>query len=305
MALAATQLISRFGISLKGKGAGVLDVGVPVLAGEAVESLFGPAVCRGREGVLELFDAGEWLLGMASVPVTPSTLERETRTLYDSILAASRTFHLARIWNYVPAINASGAAGIENYRIFCRGRSLAFEEKLGSGFKKSLPSGSAVGTDSGCLSVVFAASRSVLHHFENPLQVPAYEYPDDYGPRSPSFARATVVRGVTASGIFISGTAAIRGHATMASGDVGAQLDVTLENLESIATECGVTLSGTPVGRLWTRTFKVYLREARDQRTVAQVLESRLLRQGDGVSYLRADICRKALSVEIEATLIG
>ncbi len=305
MALAATQLISRFGISLQGNGTGVREVGIPVLAGESVESLFGPATSRGREGSLDLFEAGEWLLGMASVPVTALTLERETRALYHSILVASGTFHLARIWNYVPAINAAGESGIENYRVFCRGRSLAFEERLGSGFKKILPSGSAVGTDSNSLTVVFAASRSVPHHFENPLQVPAYEYPEDYGPRSPSFARATVVQGAaaSASGIFISGTAAIRGHATMAPGDVRAQLDVTLENLESIAAECGVTLSNAPVGRARMRNFKVYLREARDQRIVAQALESRLLRPGDGVSYLRSDICRKELSVEIEATI--
>ncbi len=303
MALAASQLNSRFGISLRGKGTGVLDVGVPVLAGNSVESLFGLAATRGREGALELFEAGEWLLGMSSVPVTPQTLERETRALYRSVLLASREFHLARIWNYVPAINAAGAAGIENYRVFCRGRSIAFEESLGAGFKKCLPSGSAVGTDSSSLSVVFAASRSVPHHFENPLQVPAYEYPDDYGPRSPSFARATVVRGAAVAGIFISGTAAIRGHATMAPGDVEAQLRYTLENLESISAECGVALSNAANGRALTRSFKVYLREARDLRAVAQVLESRLLRPGDGVSYLRADICRKELSVEIEATL--
>ena len=54
-------------------------------------------------------------------------------------------------------------------------------------------------------SVVFAATEATPRHFENPLQVPAYEYPGEYGPRSPSFARATVVA-QPGPCLFVSGT---------------------------------------------------------------------------------------------------
>ena len=309
MSSVAANSISPFGISLGSKVQGVVEVGIPVLAGEPVEQLFGPARSLGRKGPLTVYEAGggEWLLGVASVAVTPGTLEGETEGVYQRIFEAAHAMHLARIWNYVPAINATGAGGLENYRIFCRGRSHAFEQRLGADFTRSLPSASAVGTDSQSLTVAFVASRSQPRHFENPLQLPAYEYPEDYGPRSPSFARATVVNGAGASGVFISGTAAIRGHATMAPGNTREQLDYTLENLESIALACGSPLADFQGGGRdqRTRTIKVYLREARDQPWVAEVLQTRLLRAGDAVSYLRADICRQALSVEIEVTIIG
>lgn len=305
MSLFTKESAVPFGISLTGNEANALRIGVPALAGDRVERLFGPAVSRGRRGLLELFETGAWLLGVASVGVRSETLERETRAVYDQILAASQGFHIARIWNYVPAINAVGDGSMENYRVFCRGRSLAFEDRLGAGFRKTLPSGSAVGTDSMSLTVVFAASRSPTRHFENPLQVPAYDYPKHYGPRSPSFARATVVEHGGTSDVFISGTAAIRGHETMAPGNTREQLRYTLENLESIAAECGTPLSGASARRTGRRAFKVYLRNADELRDVRRVLEAQLLRAGDAVSYLRADICRSDLSVEIEATILG
>lgn len=309
MSSVAANSIFPFGISLGSKVQGVVEVGIPVLAGEPVEQWFGPTRSLGRKGPLNVYEAGggEWLLGVASVAVTPGTLEGETEGVYHRIFEAAHAVHLARIWNYVPAINAAGAGGLENYRVFCRGRSHAFEQRLGADFTRSLPSASAVGTDSQSLTVAFVASRSQPRHFENPLQLPAYEYPEDYGPRSPSFARATVVNGAGASGVFISGTAAIRGHATMAPGNTREQLDYTLENLESIALACGSPLADFQrrARDQRTRTIKVYLREARDQPWVAEVLQTRLLRAGDAVSYLRADICRQALSVEIEVTIIG
>ncbi len=309
MSPAAANSLSPFGILLGSKAQTRVEVGTPVLAGPPVEHLFGPTRSLGSNGPLELFETvgGEWLLGVASVGVTPGVLESETRAVYLGILNAAQGMHLARIWNYVPAINEEGAGGLENYRVFCRGRSHAFEQRMGLGFGRNLPSASAVGTDSSHLTVVFAASRSQPRHFENPLQVPAYEYPSDYGPRSPSFSRATVVRGngAGASAVFISGTAAIRGHATVATGRMREQLDCTLENLESIAIACGSPLTAFPGHDTRTRSIKVYLRDALDQPVAAQMLQSRLLRAGDAVSYLRADICRRALSVEIEVSIIG
>src|SRR6185369_4357459 len=103
------------------------------------------------------------------------------------------------------AINESGPGEMENYRIFCRGRSLAFERHFCAGFKARLPAASAVGSKSSALTVAFAASTRPPRHVENPLQVPAYDYPGEYGPRAPSFARATIVPGANDATVFISG----------------------------------------------------------------------------------------------------
>ena len=299
----ATADSSLLQIALGTGEAAVFAAGLPVLAGPAVEDLFGPSRPAGRVGAISLFEAQGWLLGAATAPLEHG-LEAAALKLYGDIFQATHDLHLARIWNYVPAINEPGPAGLENYRIFCRGRSLAFEQRYGSGFKAMLPSASAVGTKSGALTVAFAASPVAPRHVENPLQVPAYDYPGEYGPRAPSFARATVVPGQDLATIFVSGTAAIRGHATVAPDNVRQQLDCALENLRVISNACGLgpTLGQ---GRSATRHFKVYLRHAADLPLVAAVLQELLLTGLDQVSYLHADICRHSLLVEIEASLFG
>ena len=279
------------------------DAGVPVLAGEAAEQLFAGAQPAGRAGGLALYRTDEWLVGAATMPLGTG-LEATAGQLYANIFQATRNLHLARIWNYVPAINEPGPDGLENYRVFCRARSLAFEQHHGPGFEFMLPSASAVGTRSDRLTVAFVASARPPRHVENPLQVSAYDYPGEYGPRAPSFARATIVPGTKHGTVFISGTAAIRGHATVAPEKLLPQVECTLENLQEISTACGL---GPDLGRVRgaARHFKVYLRHAADQPRVATVLQATLLTGSDTVSYLHADICRTELLVEIEATLRG
>lgn len=279
------------------------DPGVRVLAGESVDHHFANARPAGRAGALHLYQAGDWLLGAATVPLTGG-LEEATHRLYDNIITATPGRHLARIWNYVPAINEHGPTGLENYQLFCRGRSLAFEQHYGSGFKSLLPSASAVGCKSPALTVAFASCPVPPRHVENPRQVPAYDYPDAYGPRAPSFARATVVPAGDHSAVFISGTAAILGHATIAPHNLREQLACTLENLGDISAACGLGRDLDQGGPA-RRRFKVYVRHAADQPQVAAILEERLLSGSDHVSYLEADICRATLLVEIEASLFG
>lgn len=290
-------------ISLDQSPVATLDAGVPVLAGPALENLFGDAAPAGQAGTLTLFRHADWLLGGATLPLAGG-LEAAARQIYTDLFQATRGLHLARIWNYVPGINDVGPGGLENYRLFSRARSLAFEQHYGPGFKQLLPAASAVGAQAGALTIVFAASPSPVRHFENPLQVAAYDYPGEYGPRPPSFARATLVEAPARRTLFISGTAAIRGHATLAPHRLLPQLECTLENLRRISATCGLGPNLDRGGRS-ARHFKVYLRHAADQATVAEVLERELLTKADQVSYLHADICRKDLVVEIEATLLG
>jgi chorismate lyase / 3-hydroxybenzoate synthase len=294
---------SHLKISFGREACAVFDVGVPVLDGDEEDDFFAGAKPVAWTGLLALFEKGEWLLGAASLPVAQG-LELAARRVFLDICQATRDRHLARVWNYIPAINRIGSSGLEHYREFCGGRSLAFEQWHGAGFKFLVPAASAVGCTSPALTVVFAACRHRPRHVENPAQVPAYDYPREYGPRAPSFARATVAPGDEGATVFISGTAAIRGHATVAPDGIAGQLDCTLENLREISRACGL---GPDLDRGGTssRCFKVYIRRAADQPQVAAMLGQRLLREGDRVSYLHADICRKPLLVEIEATLQG
>jgi hypothetical protein len=77
-----------------------------------------------------------------------------------------------------------------------------------------------------------------------------------------------------------------------------------LENLREISQVCGLG-TGLAEDRAIARHFKVYLRNADDLALVSTSVEERLTTSSDRVTYLRADICRSALNLEIEATIIG
>lgn len=299
--IVAEATLPSLRIALGSAGGVVFNPGLPVLAGDLVESMFADARRTRPVGRLHVLETDGWLVGGATVPLDDG-LEAAAYELYRDILAAAGKLNLARIWNYVPDINGVGRDRMENYHRFCRGRAEAFEQRHGAGYKVYLPSASAVGCASRSLSVIFAATPAKPSHVENPLQVPAYDYPASYGPRTPSFARATVIAGPHERTVFVSGTAAIRGHATVAPNSTAEQLGCTLENMEAISIACGMGPS-LGAGDCRARQFKVYLRHAVDQPAVVATLNDRLLRAEDSVSYLRADICRAELNVEIEATL--
>lgn len=180
--------------------------------------------------------------------------------------------------------------------MFCLGRAKAFDRAQWTG---ALPAASAVGGAPGMIAVIFAAARTHPVAKENPEQVPAYEYPADYGPRAPSFSRAMQVAADGRLWTFISGTAAIKGHTSLAGGDLPGQIECTLDNLRLISDACGLGEGKSE------RHFKVYLRNAGDLAAAKAALDGVLLKDGDQVTWLHADICRAELLIEIEATILA
>ncbi len=270
------------------------------LAGEGVERTGDDVSPAGEEHGFRLFASPGIRMGWASQPVLGSA-QSAALGLYRRLLRAASGRWLYRIWNYVPAIN-SGSDEMENYRQFNAGRARAFEEAFGAGYGRHLPAASAVGCEGGDAALIFVAGDEEPRHFENPEQTPAYHYPPEHGQRPPSFARATVVNLRGRRRIYISGTSAIKGHSTVAAGSTADKVDCTLENLRVISRVAG---AGDDLGAAVAleRQFKVYLRHATDLPAVRARLEGSLLRPGDPVVWLRADLCRATLNVEIEATL--
>ena len=176
-------------------------------------------------------------------------IEETVRRAYRDVLAliGREGFpNLLRVWNYFPEITRD-AGGLDRYQCFCRGRFEALERYYGE-FDRKLPSASAVGTQAGGLAIYFFAARDAGQHRENPRQISAYHYPPQYGPKSPSFARATLKRWGDDYSLYISGTASIVGHQSLHPGDVQSQVDETLNNLrvliDSTVREEGVAFTG-------------------------------------------------------------
>lgn len=225
-------------------------------------------------------------------------LERATGHAYREMhaaLAAAGFPHLLRVWNYMADITAE-TRGTERYRLFNSARQEALLA-CGRSVRGNVPAASALGSACGPLAIYFLAGRAAPQLIENPRQVSAYHYPAQYGARSPSFSRAALVRHRGAT-LLISGTSSILGHRSMHAGDPAAQTRETLANIEALVEEANRLEPGAFA--LEALAYKVYVRDPDDLPVIRAELDSALGAAAARV-YLRAQVCRRELSVEIEA----
>lgn len=228
-----------------------------------------------------------------------------TEDAYRRLLETTRALdhpQLLRVWNYMPDINA-GAGDAERYRRFCIGRGRALEH-MGIG-ESRLCAGSAIGGEEPVLRVYALAGQAGGRAIENPRQVSAYRYPRGYGPRSPSFTRATALPEEDGTfTLLISGTASVVGHATAHADNLDGQLLETARNLEALLAEAARELARPRLASFSGQSLmRVYVRNADNWPRVKSFVE----RTWPGVpaAGLRGDICRGDLLVEIEAVHKG
>ena len=251
-------------------------------------------------GSLSAAISGDMLFGTISLSEEPSGLEHTTEIAYRDFLHQLRELgfpHLWRTWNYFSRINEE-QNGLERYRRFCIGRYQALAEVLPD-FPSSLPAGTAVGTRSGPLQIYFLAGAHPATHLGNPRQVDAYDYPKTYGPRSPSFARATLCRSDGATQLFISGTASVVGHQSQHRGQVDMQALETVANLRALLDRVECFQASIDSESKLQSIFKVYVRNPEHLEAVRRALHDPLL-LSSRLLYLQGDLCRKELLVEIE-----
>lgn len=214
------------------------------------------------------------------------------------ILGESTFGYPLRLWNYFPAIN-DGEDDLERYRRFCVGRGKALEA---AGLNDaSMCAATAIGSEQPVMQLVALAGVSPGISIENPRQLSAWNYPRRYGPRQPAFARATGIEldnGRT--GLLVSGTASVIGHATAHPGDTLAQTDEAASNLDALLVHASGVLNRPELARFNSNSLaRVYVRHAEDWPAIEQRL--RLRWPSIRLCGLRGDICRRDLLVEIEA----
>lgn len=211
-------------------------------------------------------------------------------------LAGSRTPHLLRVWNYLDAIT-QGDGDTERYRQFCVGRARG----LGRFDTLALPAATAIGRCDGqrTLQVYWLSAARGGTPVENPRQVSAYRYPREYGPQSPSFARAMLPPPDSRMPLLLSGTASVVGHASLHVGELLGQIGETFSNFDALLAEARRHRPALPAGFGSGTRLKVYVRDLEDLPVVAQALDARF---GNSVPriLLHAAICRRELAVEID-----
>ena len=231
-----------------------------------------------------------------------SEIRKQAEYLYRKALQLTQTIEksrLVRIWNYIPQINA-GEGDEECYRQFCWGRA----DALGN---TSLPAATGIGSRDGVLRIGILCTHPdstpahlQIRHQENPRQLSAYNYPRAYGPRSPSFARATLIStrrdtqvqpGNPSALLLLSGTASIVNHQSRHPGDLSKQSEETAANIQMLLSTLGSP--ATPLG------LRYYLR---DEKQLSEAIDGWHKHFADWPlpSFLLGDICRSELEMEVE-----
>lgn len=243
-----------------------------------------------QEGPVHLLEHSEVLFAAWHQPDDP--LADNTRHAYLDLFRAIRAHgfpHPIRIWNYFSRIHGDDC-GLERYQSFCTGRARALDELEVS--EETMPAATAIGTHAAGLFVYLIAARTPGQAIENPRQVSAYRYPEQYSPESPAFARATRIETAQGPQLLLSGTASITGHESRHIGDCAAQTREILANLDALQAAAG---SDVPAPA-WLR---VYLRRPEDQPEVAAIL-ARHYPRPPALHWVYGDVCRRELLVEIE-----
>ena len=208
--------------------------------------------------------------------------------------------NLVRVWNYFPGINA-GSGDLEMYRQFTAGRAVAFGGFAHEG--ELLPAATAIGTDEGTpLTITMIAARHQCRMIENPRQTSAYKYPREFGPSSPSFSRAVLVVAESGYRILMSGTASIIGHQSMHLDDPAQQTAETLRNLDELIQQARhATQTSNGQGQTLTDGYlRIYIRRPAQVTEIETALRDHLV-DDPNIVFLRGDVCRRELLLEIEA----
>ncbi len=278
-------------------------VPLPPLSGEAGEVwLSDTAVKAGWHDGMGYSENGEILLGqllISEAEIARHGVDRAVFHAYvriEQLLIARGYPYWLRMWNYISGI-LDGDNDRERYRQFNLGRHRALSMK--PGFESCLPSATAIGTHGDGLLIYFLAGRWPGQPVENPRQMNAWRYPSQYGPRSPSFSRASLLDWTDGAELLVSGTASVVGHESRHVGDVVGQLTETLANLDSLRAEAE-RLKGLAPNAFRPQAFKLYLVDRAQLPRLQPLLAKNFA--GVQLSCVEGTICRNDLHLEIEGS---
>lgn len=259
----------------------------------------GGPVSSGRVGHLQWSSDGQLLCGAVHVDEGEAGgIEQAAEQAYAQLLDFCTDQGFAaplRLWNYIDAI-IDGDGDRERYRQFNVGRARGMAGRVAQ-----FSAATAIGRHDGSrvLQVYWLAGRECGEPIENPRQVSAFHYPRQYGPQSPSFARA-MLPGASTMPLLISGTASVVGHASAHPGDLIGQLDETFRNIDSLLQGAHARRSQLSRQLGADSLLKVYVRHRDALPAIADALARRL---PDSVQrlLLHAEVCRRELLVEIDS----
>jgi chorismate lyase / 3-hydroxybenzoate synthase len=209
---------------------------------------------------------------------------------------ASPYAHILRVWTYFSAINY-GAGDAERYKQFCVGRARAIGAAQGGAEPAATVIG-RVGSASPWLHVMWLSGKAAGMAVDNPRQTRPKHYSRQFGPEPPRFSRGMLGFSARGTVLFISGTAAVVGEASLYPGDLARQFGECTQNLEAVLAQACAQLHTS--SRFSSDTiFRVYVREEERLFEVASLMRQRF--PSSPFCVIAGEVCRAELLLEIEA----
>lgn len=226
---------------------------------------------------------------------------------------------IVRQWNYVEQIfefEQIDSRLRQNYQLFNEARGEYYSRyRTVSDF----PAATGIGVDFNGVTIECTAVTSDENlktvAICNPKQLNSYKYgqtvlkgepqKNTTGNKPPQFERARLMTNGQTSRLFISGTASIVGQETIGLNDVEKQTHVTIENIDLLASEINLR-SHYPELAVFPDKYayvRVYVKNEVDIPSVKVICQKHF---GEvPMTFVKADICRADLLVEIEAEKIS
>lgn len=204
---------------------------------------------------------------------------------------------IVRQWNYIERITDYEGEN-QNYQSFNNARSDFYNK---TEWVNGYPAATGIGMNHGGIVVDvdvidFVSGEGSIIPIDNKLQVAAHKYSENVlenarlHKATPKFERAKAIVLDNNRLVYISGTAAIRGEESLKDVGLEEQLRITMENICQLTDDAEIAM------------LRVYFRDA-----VAESEIEELMRPYDihyPVSYVRANVCRNELLIEIEGIAI-
>jgi chorismate lyase/3-hydroxybenzoate synthase len=210
-----------------------------------------------------------------------------------------------RLWNHIPGIHDPMGEGQDRYMVFNAGRYEALSAWFGQEtFDTRVATASGVGHDGDDLILHCLAADRPGRAVDNPRQTKPYRYSQKYGPLPPCFVRATVLQKADGESLLlVGGTASIVGEESVHLGDLERQTDETLTNLAVLVRAA----AGEPIREgedraaalARYREVRVYYPDPVQLAGLQDLLHDAFPSAGP-IEWVRADLCRAELLVEIE-----
>lgn len=265
---------------------------------------------------VELKNGNQWLFIAQDIDAGKTTIEadetaceksaeRSLTALFNNLEHFGFNFHdLLHTWYYIPQITAYSNQK-ERYQIFNKYRKEIFAKQSDPGHPVAFfPASTGIGCDNACVQTSAVAFRSDAlissHAMENGHQVPAYEYPQHESIEPPLFSRGMCLRSKKSAMIFVSGTASILDAKTVCENDIAGQTRQTIKNIHSLLVQNAIKHRLASPGKIGEsiQYATIYIKQEADYPVVKEICRKFF---GDiPILFVKADICRSNLLVEIE-----